>query len=49
VDWPLLASLLTGSVPGIILGSYISAHVPDVVLRPILAATLMVVGGRLLL
>ena len=49
VDWPLLTSLLTGSVPGIILGSYISAHVPDSVLRPILATTLMVVGGRLIL
>ena len=49
VDWPLLTSLLTGSVPGIILGSYISAHVPDAVLRPILATTLMVVGGRLIL
>jgi uncharacterized membrane protein YfcA len=46
VDRPLLASLLTGSVPGIILGSYISAHVPDAVLRPILATTLLVVGGR---
>jgi uncharacterized membrane protein YfcA len=47
VDWPLLASLLTGSVPGIIIGSYVSARVPDAVLRPILAATLTVVGGRL--
>ena len=47
VDWALLTSLLTGSVPGIIIGSYISAHVPDGVLRPILAATLVVVGGRL--
>jgi uncharacterized protein len=47
VDWPLLTSLLMGSVPGIIIGSYISAHVPDAVLRPILAVTLMVVGGRL--
>jgi uncharacterized protein len=49
VDWPLLMSLLTGSVPGIILGSYLSAHVPDTVLRSILATTLMVVGGRLVL
>jgi uncharacterized membrane protein YfcA len=40
---------LTGSVPGIILGRYLSAHVPDTVLRPILATTLMVVGGRLVL
>jgi len=47
VDWSLLASLLTGSVPGIILGSYISARVPDAVLRPILAGTLVLVGGRL--
>ena len=49
VNWPLLASLLSGSIPGIILGSYISAHVPDTVLRPILAAVLCVVGGRLVL
>ena len=47
VDWPLLLSLLSGSVPGIIIGSYLSAHIPDAVLRPILAATLTVVGGRL--
>jgi hypothetical protein len=47
VDWPLLTSLLTGSIPGIVLGSFLSAHVPDSVLRPILAVTLIVVGGRL--
>jgi uncharacterized protein len=49
VDWPLLVSLLCGSIPGIILGSYLSGRVPDRVLRPILAATLTLVGGRLLL
>jgi uncharacterized membrane protein YfcA len=49
VDWPLLASLLSGSIPGIVLGSYLSAHIPDAVLRPILAAVLCVVGGRLVL
>jgi uncharacterized protein len=47
VDWPLLTSLLAGSIPGIVLGSYLSAHIPDAVLRPILAVTLIVVGGRL--
>jgi uncharacterized protein len=47
VDWHLLTSLLSGSIPGIILGSYLSAHVPDAVLRPILAAVLCIVGGRL--
>lgn len=47
VDWSLLTSLLSGSIPGIVLGSYLSAHIPDAVLRPILAGTLIVVGGRL--
>jgi uncharacterized membrane protein YfcA len=47
VDWPLLASLLCGSIPGVVLGSYLSTRVPDSVLRPILAAVLCVVGGRL--
>jgi len=49
VDWTMLTSLLSGSIPGIILGSYVSAHVPDTVLRPILAAVLCIVGGRLVL
>jgi uncharacterized protein len=49
VDWPLLTSLLSGSIPGIILGSYLSARIPDAVLRPILAAVLCIVGGRLVL
>lgn len=49
VDWPLLTSLLSGSIPGIILGSYLSAHVPDRVLRPMLAGVLCLVGGRLVM
>ena len=47
VDWPLLTSLLSGSIPGIILGSYLSARIPDGVMRPMLAAVLCIVGGRL--
>lgn len=47
VLWGLLGSLLIGSVPGIILGSYLSARVPDVVLRFVLAATLLLVGSKL--
>jgi uncharacterized protein len=47
VDWQLLASLLVGSIPGIIVGSQIAGHVPDRVLRPILASTLAVVGAKL--
>jgi len=47
IDWLLLAALLIGSLPGIAIGSYITARIPDRVLRPILASTLAVVGGRL--
>jgi uncharacterized membrane protein YfcA len=47
VDLHLLVSLLVGSVPGIIIGSLIAARVPDRVLRPILASTLALVGGKL--
>ena len=47
VNWPTLLWLLSGSIPGIILGSQMAARVPDTVLRPILAMTLAVVGGQL--
>ncbi len=47
VNWALLASLLTGSIPGIIVGSLLSSRAPDRVLRPILASTLALVGGKL--
>jgi uncharacterized membrane protein YfcA len=43
----MLTSLLCGSIPGIVLGSYMSARVPEGVLRPILACVLIIVGGRL--
>lgn len=44
----LLASLLLGSIPGIIVGSLIATRVSDRVLVPILATTLAIVGARLL-
>ena len=47
VDWSLLLSLLIGSLPGIAIGSQLAAHVPDRVLRPVLASTLAVVGAKL--
>jgi uncharacterized membrane protein YfcA len=47
VNVPMLMSLLTGSIPGIVLGSLFAVRVPDAVLRPVLAATLAVVGGTL--
>jgi uncharacterized membrane protein YfcA len=48
IDWPLFGSLLVGSLPGIVLGSYVSVRVPDRALRLSLAAVLFVAGGRLL-
>ncbi|MFV0664644.1 sulfite exporter TauE/SafE family protein [Denitromonas sp.] len=48
VDWALLGSLLVGSLPGIWLGSHVSARVPDRVLRPILASTLVLVGAKMI-
>jgi uncharacterized membrane protein YfcA len=47
IDWGLLGSLLVGSIPGIIIGSLLSSRAPDNVLRPILASTLALVGGKL--
>src|SRR5690348_9017829 len=35
-NWSMLMWLLVGSVPGIMLGSYLAVRVPDAVLRPIL-------------
>ena len=49
IDWLLLVSLLVGSVPGIWIGSHMSARLPERVLRPILATILVVVGIRMLL
>lgn len=48
VDTGLLLSLLLGSIPGIVLGSMISTRVSERALQPILAATLAIVGGKLL-
>jgi uncharacterized protein len=47
VDLSMLASLLMGSIPGIVLGSLFAVRVPDAVLRPVMAVTLAVVGGTL--
>jgi uncharacterized membrane protein YfcA len=47
-DWPLLAALLLGSVPAVILGSLLSHRVPEAALRLLLAAVLLATGARLL-
>jgi len=46
VDLNLLATLLIGSLPGIYLGSHLSASIPERVLRSALAAMLLLIGGR---
>jgi len=48
IDWPLLGSLLLGSIPGIVIGSLVATRVPERVLRPVLAGVLLLAGGRLL-
>jgi uncharacterized membrane protein YfcA len=49
IDWHIFGSLLAGSLPGIIiLGSHIAVRVPESALRLLLAATLIIVAGKLL-
>jgi uncharacterized membrane protein YfcA len=48
VDPRLVASLLIGSVPGGLLGSYLSTRVPVLWLRRILCAVLLATGARML-
>ncbi|HEY1610013.1 MAG TPA: sulfite exporter TauE/SafE family protein, partial [Paraburkholderia sp.] len=48
IDWWMLLSLLCGSLPGIAIGSLLSSRAPDRLLRHLLAATLTLVGARLL-
>jgi uncharacterized protein len=47
INLDLLVPLLLGSVPGILIGSYTVAHVPEKALRLLLAATLIVVATKL--
>lgn len=49
VDFSLLGSLLIGSLPGIWLGSHISAKIPERVLRPVLATILLLIGLKFVL
>lgn len=47
IDVAVLASLLLGSIPGILLGSYIVPRIPETALRLVLACTLMLVASKL--
>src|SRR5262249_32645891 len=48
IDLGLLAALLAGGVPGIVLGSLLSRRVPTRALRLLLATTLALAGFKLL-
>lgn len=48
VNWPLVATLLLGSIPGIVLGSHLGSRLPERVARPAVAAILVLVGTRML-
>jgi uncharacterized membrane protein YfcA len=47
VDWRLLPVLLAGSLPGVMLGSYLAPRLPAKVLRIGMAAVLFVTGWKL--
>lgn len=48
-NFGILVFLLAGSIPGIVIGSYIAPRVPDAVLRYVLAGTLLLAGSRMAL
>ena len=48
VDFALMLALLAGSIPGIVIGSLLGSRSSDVLLRPVLAITLLVVSVRML-
>src|SRR5271166_3346635 len=48
IDWKLLTTLLIGSLPGIVIGSYLAGRAGDGVVRVTLAAVLVIVGVRLM-
>ena len=47
LDWLLLVSLLLGSIPGIIIGSFMANRVSEAILRTLLSVILAVVATRL--
>ena len=49
VDWPLLAKLLAGSLPGIWVESRLMRHTPDRVIRSILSVLLAWAGTKLVM
>ena len=48
VDWSLLGLLLTGSIPGIWLGSRLMARTPERLIRSLLSVLLAYAGAKLI-
>jgi len=48
VNWPLLATLLAGSLPGIWIGSRLVRVAPDRLIRSLLSVLLAYAGARLI-
>lgn len=48
INWGLLSTLLIGSIPGIVIGSYLATRARDALVRVALAGVLIIVGLRLL-
>ena len=46
IDWTLLYSLLVGSIPGIIVGSMLSARIPEIAVRATLCVTLILICAK---
>jgi uncharacterized membrane protein YfcA len=47
INLDVLISLLAGSIPGILIGSYAAVRIPEMALRMVLAGTLVVVATKL--
>ena len=48
VDWPLVAALLAGSIPGIWIGARLTRRLPERLTRTLLSAALTVAGLRII-
>jgi uncharacterized membrane protein YfcA len=48
VDYSLVANLLVGSIPGVLLGSRLAARMPEKALRPVLAGVLLFSGLKMI-
>jgi len=47
INFDIMISLLLGSIPGIVIGSYAAVRIPETALRLVLAGTLIVVATKL--